>query len=91
LEADGVVAVEEMGDLLRGPAQPLSQLRRVEPGIARRAVKFELGDCQKGSRTTGRPLAGEGPGTSSLLAIIPRTASSSMSSACRNASSHVAP
>src|SRR5271166_4809920 len=42
-EADGVIAVEDMGDLLRGPAQLLGQLRRVEPGLAHRAVDFELG------------------------------------------------
>src|SRR5436305_7685233 len=57
LEADDVVAVEDMGDLLRGPAQPLSQLRLVEPGLAHRAVKFELGSGQ-GRECDMRPAGG---------------------------------
>ncbi len=47
-EADDVVAVEDMSDLLRGPAQPLGQLRLVEPGLAHRAVEFELCGRQSG-------------------------------------------
>jgi hypothetical protein len=38
-EADSVVAVEDMGNLLRGPAQFLGQLRRVEPGLARHSSR----------------------------------------------------
>jgi len=43
-----MVTVEDMSDLLRGPAQALSQLRLIEPGLAHRAVEFELGGCQSG-------------------------------------------
>src|ERR1700730_17794505 len=56
LDADGVVAVQDMSDLLRGPAQPLGQLCLVEPGLAHRAVNFELCGCQSGEPRHGTPL-----------------------------------
>ena len=45
-----MVTVEDVSDLFGGPAQPLGQLRLVKPGLAHRAVHFEL--C---SRQSGKP------------------------------------
>jgi hypothetical protein len=55
-EAGDVVAVEDMGDLFRRPAQPSGQLRRVEPGLTHRAVEFELGGGQGGEPRHWAPL-----------------------------------
>jgi hypothetical protein len=84
-----MVAVEDVGDLLLGPAQPLSQLRLVEPGLAHRAVQLELGSRE--SRELDRYSAGgvfrggialpRRFGDFLPCAMRPSTASSSMSSA----------
>src|ERR1700757_766004 len=49
-EANDVIAVEDMGDLLLGPAQPLRQLRLVKRGLAHCAVEFELGSGKSRER-----------------------------------------